>query len=93
LLSQTQTVERLKLAKVCGNCVHGDGFYILRGRLLHLIEYSLRALQTDSPFLTAETVGALESLVKVWDWKSRCSIEKTWVRMFERGCANWEAST
>jgi hypothetical protein len=92
LLSQVQREERLQIAKVCGNCVHGESFHKLRGRLPQLLEASARAFQPGSPFLSSELVAALECLFRVQDWKSYCQVERTQVRMFERGCGNWEAS-
>lgn len=91
MLAQVQRAEKLQIAKVCGNCVHGESFHKLRGRLPQLIKASERALQPGSLFLSCELVIALEYLVRVQDWKSCCKIERTWVRMFERGCGNWEA--
>jgi len=83
------------VAKICGNCVHSSGFLMLRGRLLNMLKI-LRAttfLQAEScVFLSVEMVTALQSVAKAQDWTSMCKLEKTPIKLFDRGCARWEAN-
>jgi hypothetical protein len=57
----------------------------------YIIENSVKGLQINSPLLCPKTVAALESLIKASEYKSYCKIEKTKVKILDRGCGHWEA--
>jgi len=82
-------VEAPELAKVCGNCAHPKyGFLILRGRLKIMLE-DLQPLDSEI-ILTTRVVDAVGGMVKIGQWSALCPVEKTRVKMLDRGCASWQ---
>ena len=86
---KAQTIQtQINVAKVCGNCVHINGFCKLRGRLLNM----LKALETDSirsPILTPNIVATIQNIVTSPEWTCECKEERASVRMFDEACAKW----
>jgi len=78
-------------ARICGNCVH-SGFHITRSRGISALRglCHSEALFAEGQTWTSNMVRAVEDVVKVHCWKSRCKKEAADVTMFEPACFAWQ---